>query len=106
MSDGNIVIEAENCQFRVHKSILARNSAVFADVFALPEASEAAVRVVEGCQVVEMSDKAEEWTHVLKALYERGYVPVISPSRDDLDAIAVAFLDHQPNIPFQSFPPS
>lgn len=33
--DGNVVLQAENIQFRVHKSVLAANSVVFKDMFTM-----------------------------------------------------------------------
>ena len=72
--DGNIVLWTENVQFRVHKSCLADNSVVFKDMLSFPSVPETCETTIEGCPVVQLSDSAKDWRHVLKALYERRYV--------------------------------
>ncbi|KAK7025083.1 hypothetical protein R3P38DRAFT_2952727 [Favolaschia claudopus] len=52
ISDGNLVLQAANTQFRVHWSILARNSSVFSDMKGLPPPAEKPT--VEGYPVVEL----------------------------------------------------
>jgi hypothetical protein len=71
--DGNVVLETESTQFRVHRSILSTHSVIFRDMFAAPQPA-AFEEELEGCQVVLLPDSAEDWTHVLKALYDRRYV--------------------------------
>lgn len=68
-SDGNIILEAEGQQFRVHQSILARHSTVFQGMFDVPQ--PLAEPTVEGCSIVHVSDQAKDWEHVLNALYDR-----------------------------------
>jgi hypothetical protein len=70
--DGNIVVEAEGQQFRVHRSILAAHSPIFEDVFAIPQPSAAhQSEHVDGCPVVKLSDTAQDLGYVLKALCHR-----------------------------------
>ena len=64
--DGNIVLEAEQSQFRVYRGILAVNSEVFRDMFNLAQAGG---EEVDGCPIVQLSDKAEDLRHVLDALH-------------------------------------
>ena len=59
LSDGNIVVIAEDVAFRVHRSTLALRSEVFRDLFSLP-ASAAAVEAFEKCPVVHVSDSHED----------------------------------------------
>ena len=40
LEDGNIVLQAENMQFKVHRGLLARVSPVFADVFSVPQPTQ------------------------------------------------------------------
>lgn len=69
--DGNVVLQVDRTQFRVHRSILSRHSSVFADMFALPQPNDTS-DWVEGCPVVIMSgDEAEDWEMVLSTFIYR-----------------------------------
>lgn len=72
--DGNIILQAESTQFRVYRGILVDNSTVFADMFGLDMSQPPEAVLVDGCAVVHLSDSAEDWRHVLHALYKRTYV--------------------------------
>ncbi|KZP19781.1 hypothetical protein FIBSPDRAFT_790422 [Athelia psychrophila] len=74
--DGNIVLQAEGTQWKVHKSILAQNSSVFQDMFSIPQppSNDTELELVEGCPVVTLSDSAEEVEYVLQAICQREYV--------------------------------
>lgn len=69
-NDGTIVIQAESMQFRVYRGILAASSPIFSDMFSIPQPPDNS-ESVEGCAVVHVSDSAEDWQYVLKALCER-----------------------------------
>lgn len=75
--DGSIVIQAEQTQFRVHRSVLAANSSVFKDLFAVPQPPDEPT--VEGCPVVHLSDTAADVTYIVQALYLRGCVRIPFP---------------------------
>ncbi|KAJ7494295.1 hypothetical protein B0H11DRAFT_1717361 [Mycena galericulata] len=66
--DGNIVIQAGNSQFRVHRGILAARSPVFQDMLAFPQPPDS--ELVEGCPLVRLPDSAAEVTVFLKAIFE------------------------------------
>lgn len=68
--DGNIVLQADSTQFRIFRGVLSSASAIFKDMFSTlqPSSDEG---LVEGCPVVYLHDSAQDWQHVLKALYER-----------------------------------
>ncbi|PPR04292.1 hypothetical protein CVT24_013407 [Panaeolus cyanescens] len=72
--DGSIVLQAGQTQFRIHKSLLARSSTVFNDMFLLPVPPEGAASdsegIVEGCPVVHMQDSDADLTHLLEWIYE------------------------------------
>ena len=72
MEDGSIVLKAQNTYFRVHRSVLARNAAVFADMFQMPQPIEAGDDqvMVDGCLVLELADDPQELGHFLRALYD------------------------------------
>ncbi|KZP14484.1 hypothetical protein FIBSPDRAFT_796592 [Athelia psychrophila] len=73
-NDGNVVLQAQGVQFRVHKSILAESSSVFGDMFGFPQPPSANTELVEGCPVVHFSDSAQEMTYILQALCQRKYL--------------------------------
>ena len=67
--DGNLVLQAERTQFRVHRSILCKQSIVFKD---MKEASctSTGSTTVEGCPVVELQDSAEAVKYMLRCIYD------------------------------------
>lgn len=69
--DGNIILQAENTQFRVYRGILAASSSIFADMFSMPQPALCAETMMEGCSVVHLSDSAEDLRYVLEALCQR-----------------------------------
>jgi len=71
-NDGNIVLQAELTQFRVYRGVLAASSDIFADMLSLPQLTAApGDSIVDGCPVVFLADSANDWHHVLKALFQR-----------------------------------
>lgn len=66
-TDGNVILEAEETQFRVHRGVLAMHSTVFKDMFEMPQPSEGLTE--EGCPVVHLSDTAADVEHLLNAVY-------------------------------------
>ncbi|KAI9573789.1 hypothetical protein HD554DRAFT_555906 [Boletus coccyginus] len=76
-SDGSIVLRAENTLFRVHKSLLARHSGFFHDLFTLPQPETDAkslpvhsVGGIEGCEVLRLHDAPEDVANLLTALVD------------------------------------
>ncbi|KAJ7604152.1 hypothetical protein FB45DRAFT_851369 [Roridomyces roridus] len=69
--DGNIVLQAANCQFRVHRGILAACSPVFKDMLSFPQPAD--VELVEGCPLVRLTDHPKEVTVFLKAIFKPDY---------------------------------
>ncbi|KZP13135.1 hypothetical protein FIBSPDRAFT_753926, partial [Athelia psychrophila] len=72
--DGNVILQAEGTQFKVHRGILAESSSVFKDMFGFPQPPEAYTEVVEGCPVVRVSDSAQDMKIVLQAIFQMKYV--------------------------------
>lgn len=64
--DGNVILAASGIGFRVFRSLLAAQSAVFADMFA--SSSSDAEEMLEGCPVVHVSDTPEDVAHFLRVL--------------------------------------
>ena len=73
-TDGSIVIEAEDTQFRVYKGILSSQSETFRDMFSIPQPPSAQHELVEGCPVVKVGDTAKDWKYVFLELFEKRYI--------------------------------
>lgn len=82
--DGNIVLQAENTQWRIYRGILSASSSVFADMFAIPQPATGE-DLVDGCPVVAVTDSAQDWKCVLDTLYERRQVVF------DVDCVSFSF---------------
>ncbi|KAL1733538.1 hypothetical protein EV714DRAFT_281886 [Schizophyllum commune] len=67
--DGNIVLQAENVQFRFFKGILAAYSPFFRDVFSVPQPTVGA-DLVEGCPVLRLQEKAADVNYMLSFILE------------------------------------
>ena len=69
--DGNVILQAENTQFRAHRSLLSLHSNVFKEMFAMPQPTDTTTTPnVDGCPVITLSDKASDLEHFLSILYE------------------------------------
>ncbi|KAJ7611825.1 hypothetical protein FB45DRAFT_941110 [Roridomyces roridus] len=96
--DGNIVIQAENSQFRVHRGILAARSPVFRDMLSFPQPSDA--ELVEGCPLVCFHDSAVEVNVFLKAIFDSEFF-MEHPSRTELETVVgVLRLSHKYEVPY------
>jgi hypothetical protein len=88
LDDGNIVLDVvegtNRCRWRVHKSVLARSSDFFADMFRVPQPAadeELEARLVDGCPFIELTgDKINDWTIILDALYSSYVMKLLFPS--------------------------
>ncbi|KZP23479.1 hypothetical protein FIBSPDRAFT_698028, partial [Athelia psychrophila] len=84
--DGNVVLEAERKQFKVHRGMLARSSSIFRDMFTVPQPQNPEEESVDGCVIIRLPDSAEDVEIVLQALVERGF----AASRDPVPIKVVA----------------
>jgi hypothetical protein len=69
MEDGNVILQADNVQFKVHKAVLSEHSPFFAAMFSLPQ-SEFAVDT----NVVLLHDNPDHVGLLLQFLYGIWYV--------------------------------
>ncbi|KAG9019738.1 hypothetical protein FRB90_009608 [Tulasnella sp. 427] len=75
--DGNFGFLVENAAYLLHRSFLARRSAVMADLFTLPQASSETVlgdlfddRInIAGTPFIMLHDKAEDFSNILDIIY-------------------------------------
>ena len=71
--DGNVVIQTENIVFKVFRGILASNSAVFADMFSVPQPTNVTgPDVYDSCPLIQIYDTPEDARHFLKAIHDAG----------------------------------
>ena len=66
--DGNIVLIAENVAFKAHRSILSRQSAVFNDMFSIPQPD--VTELFDNCPVVYLQDAASDLAIFIEVLYD------------------------------------
>lgn len=74
LDDGNIILIAQETAFRVHRSVLSRNSDVFRDILTVPQPADA--EMLDGLPVVRLSDSKRDVVHLLRALYDGGHAYV------------------------------
>lgn len=75
--DGSVVLSADDSDgntiyFRVHMSVLRKNSPVFRDMFSIP--SPVAIDQYDGVPLVHVHDDAKEMKEFLQVLYDPWYV--------------------------------
>ncbi|EAU80884.1 hypothetical protein CC1G_03060 [Coprinopsis cinerea okayama7 len=80
--DGSVVLQAQNVQFRVHRTMLSRHSEVFRDMFEIgrlgssinasntPQAADP-TPLVDGCPLIILHDDPTDLTHLLLSLYDK-----------------------------------
>lgn len=79
--DGSIVLAVENTLFRVHQTILANHSEVFADLFTLPQPD--GEDMIDGCHVVRLYDDNEnDFADLLRAMYHPDHFDNLAPGAD------------------------
>lgn len=65
--DGNIMVVAENTMFQVHRSVLARKSALFKDLLSLPQPDTE--ETIENLPVVRLLDSSADVAMLIDAIY-------------------------------------
>ncbi|KIL56233.1 hypothetical protein M378DRAFT_532041 [Amanita muscaria Koide BX008] len=76
IDDGNVILHViednETMRYRVHKSILARSSEFFDDLFKVPQPQDESLagETIDGCPTINLNgDLISDWNIILKALY-------------------------------------
>ncbi|CAA7266005.1 unnamed protein product [Cyclocybe aegerita] len=70
LEDGNVILQAEDVQFRVHRSMLVRHSPIFRDMFSIPQPQNPQDSDPDGCPVIVLSDSADDVGQVLAIFYD------------------------------------
>ena len=70
--DGSVILHVESKLFRVHQTILANYSEVFAGLFEVPQPNDESM--LEGCHIVELHDSEKDFEDLLHAVYNPSYV--------------------------------
>lgn len=66
--DGNLVLQVETTQFRIHRGLICANSFVFRDMHTLSQPEDG--NSVDGCPVVQLQGDTEvDWTNLLEYIY-------------------------------------
>jgi len=71
--DGGLVIQADQCYFKIFKGMLTARSSVFKTI--LDEGPTTTKRCVDGCHLLQVSDSAADMTYFLKAIFDSGCAP-------------------------------
>jgi hypothetical protein len=66
--DGNVVLQAEHTQFRLHRSVLSMHCPIFRDLFACSLLENALT--VDGCPLINLSETLEDVKNFVKILYK------------------------------------
>ncbi|KAF9460211.1 hypothetical protein BDZ94DRAFT_1300085 [Collybia nuda] len=106
LRDGSIVLSVQDTLFKVHQTILANHSEVFADLFSVPQPQlqipgeggsgdrdgggdvvGATGRVegrdiVDGCVVVHLYDSSDDFVDLLRAIYYPSHFDNLAPNAD------------------------
>ncbi|KAF8173655.1 hypothetical protein BJ912DRAFT_1078162 [Pholiota molesta] len=82
--DGSIILCVQKTLFRVHQTILANHSEVFADLFTVPQPDGESM--IEGCHVVHLHDDEKDFVDLLNAVYTPNHFETL-PAQADLDAV-------------------
>ncbi len=65
--DGNVVLQAGDTLFRVHRSILARHSVIMQDCLECPQPADAPS--IDGCPLIHLADLAKDIDNMCTLLY-------------------------------------
>ncbi|TFK23752.1 hypothetical protein FA15DRAFT_593694 [Coprinopsis marcescibilis] len=84
--DGNLILQAENCLFRIYRGLLSARSSVFRDMFGFPPPAEGN-QMMEGCPIVQVYDTATDMTHFLRAVLDSEFFEP-PPSKTTLGVVA------------------
>ncbi|TFK17971.1 hypothetical protein FA15DRAFT_604151, partial [Coprinopsis marcescibilis] len=83
--DGSIVLQVETKLFRVHQTILANHSEVFAGLFDVPQPpvvnGDGGDMVLDGCHIIVLSgDDEKDFEDLLNAVYNPSYFELLRPT--------------------------
>ena len=95
--DGSIILQVETKLFKIHQTILANHSEIFAGLFDMPppppspplgSETDSGDQVLEGCRVIVLSgDSEKDMEDLLRAVYDPSYFEDNFSSIVDMDAV-------------------
>ncbi|KAJ7061505.1 hypothetical protein C8F01DRAFT_1137611 [Mycena amicta] len=93
-SDGSIVLQAGNTQYKVFHGILSVRSPIFRDMLAMPQ-PQADRELVEGCPLVHIPDDEADTTAFLNAIFHPSSFPSFPNLTDIRTILACVGLAHK-----------
>ncbi|EAU84620.1 hypothetical protein CC1G_00139 [Coprinopsis cinerea okayama7 len=91
--DGSIILQVESKLFKIHQTILANHSEVFAGLFDVPPplptgTTEGDDMVLEGCRIVVLhGDTEKDFESLLRAVYNPSYFDDTLPPSADVETL-------------------
>ncbi|KAJ6487133.1 hypothetical protein C8R47DRAFT_1127803 [Mycena vitilis] len=82
--DGNLILQAGQCQYRVYRGLLAAQSLIFRDMISLPQPTDS--ELIEGCPLVRLPDPEVEVTPFLQAMFVADFFMPF-PARTKFDTV-------------------
>ncbi|KAF9481109.1 hypothetical protein BDN70DRAFT_804032 [Pholiota conissans] len=93
-ADGDCVIRVEDVLFKVHRFLLVRDSAVFRDMFSMPQGSEEPSQITTDEDPVVLHDDVDDFRALCWGVYAlpTEYMEQADESKVDIDIIACLYL--------------
>ena len=63
--DGSIILQAEDTQFCVHKSVILKHFPTLNNFVSSPQSQS-----TDGCAIINLSDSAKDWESLLTMIYD------------------------------------
>ncbi|KAF7299334.1 BTB domain-containing protein [Mycena indigotica] len=85
--DGNIILQVQQTQFCLSKSILALHSPVFRQMFSVPSRLPLDEPLSKECPIVVLRDESQDWEHLLGVIFPKDSSFARPPSRPTRSSI-------------------
>ncbi|TFK32844.1 hypothetical protein BDQ12DRAFT_658652 [Crucibulum laeve] len=95
--DGNIILQAEQTRFRLHKSIITARCPVFRDMLSFPQPAQN--ELIDGCVVVKLPDTANDAGLFFRAIYDYSFFEAPPAPAIVEDTLSILSLSHKYDVP-------